>query len=407
MQTLEYKLKGKDVQFSSIDDAIRTTQFIRNKCLRFWMDNPTVRLSELNKYCAVLAKEYPFATKLNSQARQAAAERTAHAISRHVKPDTKGNRSNPPRFQKDCRSVEYKTTGWKLSPDRRSITFTDGYNIGILKMLGTQDLCAYSADLIKRVRLLRRVDGYYIQFCLDTERIEEQEPSGNTVGLDVGLSAFYTDSNGEKVKCPRFLRKAEKRLKFLQRMVTRKQKGSSNRSKAKNRLARKHLQIQRQRKDFVVKAARCVVISNDVIALEDLQIRNMLKNHCLAKSINDAAWFQFRMWLEYYGKVYGKIVVFVPPQFTSADCSRCGNRVKKSLSERTHCCLCCGCVLDRDENAARNILILGLQLVLKLYPGAQGNSETSVSQTLVERRTSATQYAVSASHLVEARSPRF
>ncbi len=111
-----------------------------------------------------------------------------------------------------------------------------------------------------------------------------------------------------------------------------------------------------------MKLARCVISSNDVVVYEDLRIKNMVKNHCLAKSINDASWYQFRVWLEYFGKVFEKITVAVNPQYTSQECSSCGQIVKKTLSTRTHACQC-GCVLDRDENAARNILSRGLGTV--------------------------------------------
>ena len=100
--------------------------------------------------------------------------------------------------------------------------------------------------------------------------------------------------------------------------------------------------------------------SNDLIAYEDLQVRNMVKNHKLAKSISDASWSMFRDWVEYFGKVFGKVTIAVPPQYTSQNCSTCGTIVKKSLSERTHQCGHCGTVLDRDHNAALNILAIGL-----------------------------------------------
>lgn len=122
----------------------------------------------------------------------------------------------------------------------------------------------------------------------------------------------------------------------------------------------KHLQVQRQRKDHAIKLARCVIRSNDLVAFEDLKIRNMVKNHRLAKSISDASWYQFRTWLEYFGKVYGRITIAVPPQYTSQACSECGCKVVKTLSTRTHRCPECGYTADRDENAARNILTLGI-----------------------------------------------
>jgi len=361
MLILEYKLVANRQQEQRIDEAIRCVQFVRNKALRLWMDT-NAKPYDLNRYCAVLAKEYAFANALNSQARQAAAERAAYGIARYLKPDKKGKRLKKPKFQKDNRSVEYKTTGWKLSDDRRRIIFTDGIGIGEVKLMGTQDLCAYDIALIKRVRIVRKADWYFVQFCIDVDRREPTELTGRMVGLDMGLSSFYTDSDGQKVGCPKFLRKAEKRLKREQRRLSRKKRGSKNRAKARVRVSRRHLRVRNQRKDFAVKLARCVVASNDVVALEDLQVRNLVKNRHLSKSIHDAAWSQFGNWLCYFGKVFGKPVVKVPPAYTSQACSQCGNRVKKSLSERTHVCNnpSCGCILDRDENAARNILRLGL-----------------------------------------------
>jgi len=364
MLVLEFKTYGKSSQFSAVDESIRTAQFVRNKALRFWIDNPKVNKYDLNKYCAVLAKEFPFANELNSQARQSSAERAWSAISRFFENCKKGipGKKGFPQFQKDCRSVEYKTTGWKLADDRKSITFTDKKNIGRLKLKGTRDLGFYQPDQIKRVRLVRRADGVYVQFCVDVNRFEVLEPSGNTVGLDVGLKEYYTDSDGVMIENPKFLRKGEIVLKRSQRRVSRKVKGSINRRKARLILGKRHLKISRQRKDHAIKLARCVITSNDVVAYEDLRIKNMVKNHCLAKSINDASWFQFRVWIEYFGKVFGRITIAVNPQYTSQECSSCGEIVKKSLSTRTHICLC-GCVLDRDHNAARNILSRGLGTV--------------------------------------------
>jgi transposase, IS605 OrfB family, central region len=367
MLVFEAKLEGTKEQYERIDEAIRTARFVRNSCIRYWMDNKGIGKYELSAYCAVLAQEFPFAGKLNSQARQASAERAWSAITRFydnckkVKPGKKGF----PRFKRDRThgSVEYKTTGWKLSEDRRAITFSDGFEAGSFKLWGTRDLHFYQLKQIKRVRVVRRADGYYVQFCLDVERIQKREPTGKTIGLDVGLTHFYTDSNGQTVDNPRHLRKSEKALKRLQRRLSHTEKGSKNRAKARNRLSRKHLKVSRQRKDFAVKLARCVVQSNDLVAYEDLMVRNMVKNSKLSKSISDAAWSNFRSWLEYFGKVFGVVTVAIPPHYTSANCSNCREVVKKSLSQRTHRCPHCGHVQDRDWNAAINILELGLRTV--------------------------------------------
>jgi putative transposase len=367
MLVFEAKLEGTKPQYDRLDEAIRTARFVRNSCIRYWMDNQGIGRSELSAYCAVLAKEWMFAGNLNSMARQASAERAWSAISRFYDNCKKGKpgKKGFPRFKKHQThgSVEYKTTGYKLSNDRRTITFTDGFEAGSFKLWGTRDLHFYQLKQIKRVRVVRRADGYYAQFCIDAQRIEKREPTGKTIGLDVGLTHFYTDSDGQTVENPRHLKKSEKVLKRLSRKLSKTKKGSKNRVKARNLLSRKHLKVSRQRKDFAVKLARCVVQSNDLVAYEDLQVRNLVKNRKLAKSINDVAWSAFRDWLEYFGKVFGVVTVAVPPQYTSQNCSNCGEVVKKSLSQRTHRCHHCGLVLDRDWNAAINILELALRTV--------------------------------------------
>jgi putative transposase len=362
MLVFEAKLEGFKEQYQLLDEAIRTARFVRNACVRYWMDNKGIGRYELSAYCAVLAEaaEFPWVSKLNSMARQASAERAWSAIARFFdnckksKPGKKGF----PRFKKEQThgSVEYKTTGWSLSDDRKSITFTDGFKAGTFKLWGTRDLHFYQIKQFKRVRVVRRADGYYAQFCIDHQRVERREPTGKTIGLDVGLNHFYTDSNGETVANPRHLRKSEKSLKRLQRRMSKTKKVSQNRIKFRNKLARKHLKVSRQRKDFAVKTARCVVRSNDLVAYEDLMVRNMVKNHRLAKSISDVSWSLFRQWVEYFGKVFGVVTVAVSPHYTSQNCSNCGQIVKKTLSTRTHICPHCGHTQDRDWNAARNIL---------------------------------------------------
>jgi len=370
----EYKVVPNNQQQSAIDEAIRITQFIRNKCLRLWMDGRGISKNDLQCSCAQLAQEYPFASCLNSQARQAAASRAWVAISRFYenckkhKPGKKGY----PQFQRDNRSVEYKQTGWKLEPDGKHITFTDGCGIGRLRMVGNpkQRISAFPVKQIKRVRLVHRADGYYCQFSVQAERKLDHISTGSFVGIDMGLKVFYADSNGKTVENPRHYRKAEQKLKRLHRQVSRKQKKSKNRQKARKRLAKAHLKVQRQREDFARKTASTLVSSHDLIAYEHLQIGSMVKNHQLAKSIHDAAWGRFLGWVKSYAVMHGIEVVAVAPHYTSQDCSGCGQRVEKTLSTRTHVCPKCGLVLDRDENAARNILTEALH-------GTLGHRETN------------------------------
>ena len=345
MLIYEYKLDGKKAQYTALDEAIRVAQFIRNKCLRLWMDERGISKNDLQCYCAALAKEYSFAARLNSQARQASADRAWFAIQRFYdnckanKPGKKGY----PKFQHDNRSIEYKQTGWKLEPDGRHITFTDGCGIGQLRLVGNpgQQIEAFPSKQIKRVRIVKRADGYYVQFSVQAERKVEHVSTGSVVGIDMGLKVFYADSNGNRVENPRNFRKAEKKLKRLHRRVSKKQKKSKNRKKARQKLAKAYLRVQRQREDFARKQANALVTSNDLIAYEHLQIRNMVKNHTLAKSIHDAAWGQFLGWVKSYAVMHGIAVIAVPPQYSSQDCSGCGERVQKTLSTRTHVCPKC------------------------------------------------------------------
>jgi len=363
MLVLEAKLKGKQNQYSLLDEAIRTALFIRNKALRHWIDNKNVSKNDLQKLCAVLAKEFDFADKLNSMARQASADRAWFAIKRFYdnckvkKPGKKGY----PRFKKRGHSVEYKTSGWAISPDKKYITFTDGLKAGRFKLVGTRDLSFYSTKQIKRVRVVKRADDYYCQLCVDVERKEQHQHNGKQLGIDVGLEFFYTDSEGRRVENPRLLRKAEKSLKRKQRKVSKCKKRSSNRRKAVKKLAKKHLKVSRQRKDFAVKTARALVQSSDLVVYEDLQVKNMVKNHHLAKSISDASWSLFTGWVDYYAKVFDTWAIAVAPHYTSQDCSVCGTRVKKYLSTRTHKCHSCGTVMHRDLNAAKQILAKGIK----------------------------------------------
>ena len=287
MLTYEYKVDGSKQQYATIDEAIRTVQFIRNKCLRLWMDEKNIPKNDLQCYCSVLGHTFPFAARLNSQARQASADRASFAIQRFYdnckskKPGKKGY----PQFQHDCRSVEYKTTGWKLEDDGKHIRFTDGCGIGRLRLVGNpkQHIETFALSQIKRVRLVRRADGYYCQFSVKAERKIKHVKTGKQVGIDVGLKVFSTDSEGNTVENPRHYRKSESRLKRLHRQLSRKQKKSANRKKARKQLAKGYLKVQRQREDFARKTASTLITSRDLIAYEDLQIRNMVRNHHLAR----------------------------------------------------------------------------------------------------------------------------
>ncbi len=182
------------------------------------------------------------------------------------------------------------------------------------------------------------------------------------VGIDVGLTHFATLSNGEHISNPRFFRTDERALAKAQRRLSKEKKGTKERAKRRKVSARIHERIANRRRNFAHQLSHALVSMFGLIAFEDLNIKGMVKNHCLAKSVSDAAWNQLVQFTTYKAEEAGRRVVLVDPRGTSQRCSDCGAIVIKDLSERVHDCAC-GLVLDRDHNAAINILGLGLQAV--------------------------------------------
>ncbi|HEX8035891.1 MAG TPA: transposase [Ktedonobacterales bacterium] len=229
----------------------------------------------------------------------------------------------------------------------------------------------------KTVTISQEADGWYVCFSCAEVPVQPLPPTGQETGIDVGLKVFLITSEGDAVENPRYHRKAEKQIQKAQRRVSRRKKGSKRRRKAVALLKRKHQQVQRQRRDFHHKTANTLLRQYDTIYLEDLRVANMVRNRHLAKSISDAGWAAFRTILEAKAAYAGRQVVAVPPAYTTQDCSGCGERVPKSLSVRTHACTNCGLVLDRDENAARNIQWAG-QALRGLAAVAAGTNRASV-----------------------------
>lgn len=358
---------GTDSQYASIDEAIRTVQFIRNSVIARWVlegskpkEQRKYGKNEMSADCSILAKTHEFCGRLNSQARQASAERGWSSVKRYYENCRNSTIKNKgyPRFKKDVRSVEYKVTGWKFCAGTKQIRFTDKTGMGTFTLRGGRYLSKEMLEKVQRVRIVSKADKYYLQVCVDIENKREQlAQNGKAVGLDLGLKEFYVDSTGFSKANPRFLRKNEKKLKKLQRQLSRCKKGSKNRTKRKYKLAILHSRVANQRKDFCGKAAKDVVMSNDVVVLEKLNIRKMVKSR-LAKSISDASWGAFRTQLERYAELYNRTILYINPAHTTQACNACGCLPTKkiTLNVRTYTCEHCGLILDRDLNAAINIL---------------------------------------------------
>src|SRR5690606_30994905 len=208
----------------------------------------------------------------------------------------------------------------------------------------------------KTVRIVRKAGKWYACFACEVATPEPLPATGRVVGIDVGVSALITTSDGEKVANPNYYRAGQKKLRRLQRKLARAKRGGKNRRKKLLAVQRQQEHVANQRKDFLHKLSTELVRSFDAIALEDLRVRNMVRNRHLSKSILDSGWSAFRNYLTYKAESAGREVAFVGPAYTSRCCSECGTVFQDfHLSTRWVICAC-GLSLDRHHNAAINIL---------------------------------------------------
>jgi putative transposase len=259
-----------------------------------------------------------------------------------------------PRFRSRFRydSFTFPQTGFVLESGKLKLS-----KIGKVKIKLHRPL----AGKIRTCTITKSATGkWYACFCVEVEAQPLPE-SKDRIGVDVGLNEFVVLSNGDVIHNPRFFRVEEKRLAKAQRRLSKAAKGTPERKKHRKVVAQIHERIANQRRDFAHQESRKLVNKFGIIVFEKLNLKGMLKNHRLAKSIADAAWNQLVEYTSYKAENAGRCAKQVNPRNTSQQCSRCGEIVKKDLSVRMHNCLGCGLVLDRDHNAAINILALGLQ----------------------------------------------
>lgn len=242
----------------------------------------------------------------------------------------------------------YTQSGFSVSGNKLTLS-----KIGTVKIKLSREI----QGKVKQCRIKKEINNWFVIFTVETAK-EILPKTGESIGIDMGVSAFATLSDGTQIANWKYYESVQKKLRIAQRQVARRKRGSNGRKKAVIVLRKIHQKIKNRRNDFGHKVSTHLVKQFDLIAIEKLSILGMSRG-ILSKQILDASWSSFFQKLEYKAANAGKELVRVSPNYTSQDCSACGSRVKKDLSIRVHRCLQCGLVLDRDHNAAINILALG------------------------------------------------
>ena len=359
MITFKYRLHPSKSQRTKLMQTLEICRSVYNETLATrkstWeQEHKTLSLHDTNKLLPIWKQEHPDLKGVYSQVLQNVQERVDLAFKAFFRRVKAGEKPGYPRFRGVgwYDSFTFKQFGFELLGNGLLLS-----KIGVVKVVLHRPI----QGRIKTLTIRRDAIGnWYACFACEVEG--EHLPSSDlAVGIDMGLESFATLSSGVKVENPRFLRLDEKELAKAQRKLSRADKGTLERANRRRAVQHIHQRIANRRKDFAHQLSRAWVDRFGMIAFEKLNGKNMLQDHRLAKSISDAAWNQLIQYTTYKAENAGRVVVLVDPRNTSKECSGCGTMVEKSLAVRVHACPVCGLVMDRDENAANNILRLGLE----------------------------------------------
>ena len=369
MKTFEYRLYPTKIQQEHLHHCLTETRHAYNAMLEYAKEHYAQSQTfpnryDLNKVFAGTAGEYTPATTL-----QTVSDRLDKALKffvnhRHERQPDGSPRIGFPRFKQPNQWHSFQLRQYGVGRD----VHVDGRHLSVPRKLGSRikiKLHRPFDGTPKTAYLVKRADGHWYALIVcetppprDVVPTEDVRPA---IEIDVGLKSFLTDSNGDTVANPRFFRTSQRTLRRKQRALSRRQKGSHRRKKAARSVAQTHLKIERQRRDFHFKVAHHYALLYAIIVVEHLNIAGMVRNRRLSKSILDAGWASFLNILQYKAESAGSEVRRIAARYTSQRCSTCGEITPKSLSVRTHVCQHCSCVLDRDQNAALNILRAGAQ----------------------------------------------
>ena len=359
-QTFKYRLFPTKKQQSILNETLEECCWLYNHFLEERKNGWEKEKKSFNYYTQAntipeLKKGRQTLKSVHSQVLQNVAIRIDLAFQSFFRRVKNGEKPGYPRFKGRgwYDSITYSQVGFEVKDNRLNLS-----KIGSIKIKLHRSI----SGIIKTCIIRRQRDKWYACFTCEVKPKPLKE-SKKAVGIDVGLETFATLSNGKKIENPRFFKTDQKTLAKVQRKLSKLEKGTLGRKKTKKVIARIRERITNRRNDFCHQTARKVVNRFGIICIEDLSINKMRENNfrSINRSIGDVAWGQFAQYLSYKAENAGRQVIKVNPAYTSQDCSRCGYRQVKKLSDRIHNCPNCGLILDRDLNASINILRLGLQ----------------------------------------------
>jgi len=355
-----YRLYPSKTQTKILEEQLETCRGLHNWLLLYAKSyqedtGKTISYLMMQNLLPKLKADRQELLKVHSQVLQNIARRIRLGYDNFFARRKAGLRAGLPRFRKYGRykSVTYPQNGFRVEGNRLILS-----KIGAIRIRQHREL----PEKIKTLTVKRNPSGrWYACFSCIVDAQPREKPLED-VGIDVGLHSYAVLSDGTRIENPRLYRKSEKGLGLLQKRLSKKERGSRNWEKAKTGIARLHEKIGNRRTDFLHKASREIADSYRTVYFEDLKIGNMVRNRCLAKSISDAGWGRFIRMIAYKEEESGGRLIQVNPGGTTQTCSRCGERVSKTLSDRMHECPYCGLVMNRDENAALNILARGREI---------------------------------------------
>ena len=387
----KYRLYPSKTQTKVLEEQLEHCRLVYNQLLdhckqQYKEKGKTPSQFDLNNHLVALKQPRPEYSRIHSQVLQNISKRIKDSYTNYYARRRIGLKAGLPRFKKYGRykSLTYPQFGFKIEGNKLNLS-----KIGNVRFRQNRE----PPEQIKTLTVKRMPSGkWYVFFSCIVESQPYEKPFED-VGIDVGLNSYAVLSDGTRIKNPRFYRKEEKRLGLLQRGLSRKVRGSSNWVKAKTRVARLHEKIGNRRTDFLHKASRKIADAYETVYVEDLRITNMVRNHCLAKSISDAGWGRFIGMIAYKAESAGGQLIRVNPRNTTQECFRCRQQVKKTLCERIHVCPHCGLVMSRDHNAALNILARGRGIGQELPKFRSVEDKASSQPQLVEQAYPAKQEA--------------